>query len=83
MYYLCSENKGAGQLCSYCIADLPLWFCKCILLVFWCGGSISVHSENLITSDVESLRILTVQGSFFFSNFPEIFTTLEEIVVAY
>ena len=26
MYYLCSENKGADQLCSYCTADLRLCF---------------------------------------------------------
>ena len=24
LYYLCSENKGADQLPSYCTADLPL-----------------------------------------------------------
>ena len=26
MYYLCSENKGADQLCCYCTADLRLCF---------------------------------------------------------
>ena len=26
MYYSCSENKGADQLCSYCTADLRLCF---------------------------------------------------------
>ena len=26
MYYPCSENKGADQLCSYCTADLCLCF---------------------------------------------------------
>ena len=26
VYYLCSENKGADQLCSYCTADLRLCF---------------------------------------------------------
>ena len=26
LYYLCSENKGADQLCSYCTADLHLCF---------------------------------------------------------
>ena len=34
LYYLCSDNKGADQLCSYCEADLYLCFCICILLVF-------------------------------------------------
>ena len=24
LYYPCSENKGADQLCSYCTADLRL-----------------------------------------------------------
>ena len=28
-YYLCSENKGADQLRSYCAADLRLCFCIC------------------------------------------------------
>ena len=26
MYYPCSENEGADQLCSYCTADLRLCF---------------------------------------------------------
>ena len=26
LYYLCSKNKGADQLCSYCTADLRLCF---------------------------------------------------------
>ena len=33
MYYLCSENKGADQLRSYCEADLHLCFRLCRLLV--------------------------------------------------
>ena len=31
--YLCSEIKCADQLCSYCTADLRLWFRMCKLLV--------------------------------------------------
>ena len=27
MYYPCSENKGADQLCSYCTTDLRFCFC--------------------------------------------------------
>ena len=27
LYYLCSENKGADQLCGYSTADLHLCFC--------------------------------------------------------
>ena len=26
LHYLCSENKGADQLCTYCTADLRLLF---------------------------------------------------------
>ena len=40
LYYLCSENKGADQLRSYCEADLRLCFRLCRLLVFPYGGSI-------------------------------------------
>ena len=29
LYYLCSENEGADQLCGYRRADLRLCFCKC------------------------------------------------------
>ena len=39
LFYLCSENKGADQLRSYCEADLHLCFCLCRLLVFSCEGS--------------------------------------------
>ena len=34
LYYLCSENKGADQLCGNCEANLRLCFCICITLVF-------------------------------------------------
>ena len=34
MHYLSSENKGAGQLCGYCTADLRLCFCIGKRLVF-------------------------------------------------
>ena len=33
-YCLCSENKGADQLRSYCTADLWLCFCICKKQVF-------------------------------------------------
>ena len=39
LYNLCSENKGADQLRSYCEADLRLCFRLGRLLVFPCGGS--------------------------------------------
>ena len=34
LYYLCSENKDADQLCSYCTADLRPCFRICKSLVF-------------------------------------------------
>ena len=34
LYYLCSENKGADQLCGYREADLRLCFRICKTLVF-------------------------------------------------
>ena len=39
MYYLCSENKGADQLCSYYTADLHLCFRLGKNLVFSRHGS--------------------------------------------
>ena len=34
LYYLCSENRGANQLCSDCTADLHLCFRICKKQVF-------------------------------------------------
>ena len=34
LYYPCSENKGADQLCGYREADLCLCFCICKNPVF-------------------------------------------------
>ena len=39
LYYLCSENKGADQLCSDCTVDVRLCYGICRFLVFSCGGS--------------------------------------------
>ena len=39
LYYLCSENKEADQLHSYCTADLHLCFRICKKLVFLLRGS--------------------------------------------
>ena len=38
LYYLCSENKGADQLCGYRTADLHLCFCICKNQVFLMMG---------------------------------------------
>ena len=47
-YYPCSENKGAGQLCNYCTADLCLCFLICRLLAFPCSSSVKItHSKIL------------------------------------
>ena len=46
LYYPCSENKGADQLCSYCTADLYLCFRLCELLVFSFGGSNTSLSKD-------------------------------------
>ena len=45
LYYLCSENKGADQLCGYCKADLRLCFCICKRLVFSQRGSFKVQQK--------------------------------------
>ena len=61
MYYPCSENKGADQLCGYREADLRLCFRLCRLLVFPCGGSFTnMHS------------LIDISGHFglFFFRFP-------------
>ena len=34
LYYLCSENKGADQLCGYRTTDMRLCFRICKMLVF-------------------------------------------------
>ena len=39
LYYICSENKGADQLYSYCTADLRLCFLLSTLLAFSYSGS--------------------------------------------
>ena len=39
LYYPCSGDKDADQLCSYCTGDLRLCFRVCKLLFFPCSGS--------------------------------------------
>ena len=34
LYYLCSDNKGADQLCGYRAVDLCLCFCVCKKQIF-------------------------------------------------
>ena len=53
LYYLCGENEGAGELSSYCAADLRLCFRICKKLVFSQRGSylskvvVYLYSSNL------------------------------------
>ena len=42
--YLCSENKGADQLRSYCAADLRLYFRICKKPVFSQRGSYNIDT---------------------------------------
>ena len=58
-YYLCSENKGADQLCSYCTADLRLCFLLCRLLVFPCGGS--NHIKFQVSSHFVARSVVCVE----------------------
>ena len=56
-YYLCSENKGADQLCGYSEADLRLCFRICKKPVFSRRGSyvvdaILIHIHNIRLYDL-------------------------------
>ena len=59
MYYLCSESKGADQLCSHCTADLHLCFRICRLLVNWC--IVSYYSPNHLLLDVTNCSFVVFQ----------------------
>ena len=57
---MCSENKGADQLGSYCKAELRLYFRLCRLLVFPCCcsfiilywfGKLMLLAVNLLQTD--------------------------------
>ena len=61
VYYPCSENKGADQLCGYREADLRLCFRLCRLLVFPQGSSIPQNHNNKILIYVQ----LHTKGSLF------------------
>ena len=57
LYYPCSENKGADQLCSYHTADRRLCFRLCKFLVFSCGGSFKGR-EHLVIGITENKHAL-------------------------
>ena len=46
MFYLCSENEGTDQLCSYRTAGLHLCFCLCKNLVFPLKDILLKHTIN-------------------------------------
>ena len=48
VYYPCSKNKGADQLCRYREADLRLCFRLCRLLVFPWGGSFNIFMMQVL-----------------------------------
>ena len=56
LYYLCSENNGADQLCVYREADLRLCFCICKMLVFSCQLAPALNQCFLITKNVLNLH---------------------------
>ena len=51
LYYLCSENKGADQLCGHREADLRLCFRICKKPVFSRRGSVKIESCNLYSAN--------------------------------
>ena len=58
MYYLCSENKGADQLCSYCTADVRLCFRISKKIVFYDAAHICIYyfysnNHNTILNDIK------------------------------
>ena len=57
---MCSENRDADQLCSYCTADLHLCFCL-IIYVFSC------YSKSGFLMDVGLVTLVTM---FFISDYP-------------
>ena len=62
LYYLCSENKGADQLCSNCAADLRLCFRICagflvMRLIYKWGlrGSLLQGPVSMMTTSGEQI----------------------------
>ena len=60
LYYLCSENKGADQLRSYCAADLHLCFCICKkagFLMTWLKLFFSYISDAVPFKSINCVKI--------------------------
>ena len=59
LYYICSENKGAGQLCGYCTANLRLCFCICKKQIFSRLDSHGLMCRMyLLSEELENLTML-------------------------
>ena len=60
MYYPCSANKGADQLCGYREADLRLCFCICKSRVFSRRGSYyEPRNEKIVFLHMRKTKIKT------------------------
>ena len=57
LYYPCRENKGADQLCSYCTADLRLFFRLCRLLVSHAAAQLKYTFKPIATLRVSTETI--------------------------
>ena len=57
LYYLCSKNKGADQLCGYCEAGLRLCFRICKLL----AGLEKFIVENRVITFLRSFRKMLIR----------------------
>ena len=56
LYYLCSKNQGADQLCSYFTADLRLCFCIGENLVFSKCGSYDENNYIMLYTTINRPR---------------------------
>ena len=63
--YLCSENKDADQLCSYCTADLRLCFrlCNVSSLNGWFSGERLLPVLHRLFSTFTLSGALTISGA--------------------
>ena len=57
-YYLCSENKGADQLCRYCTADLRLCFPNMQIVGFLMWRLIYKKTYSYSFVELDSVELL-------------------------
>ena len=61
LYYPCSENRGADQLCSYCTADMCLCFRICKSRFSHDAAQINELSSMIaINQDIHALEVLVL-----------------------